>query len=261
MLDFLFPARRRAKLRAQPLDPALRAFVDRNVPYVALLTDDEQRLLEGHINVFLAEKSFEGCGGLEITDEIRVTIAAQACLLLLHQAEPHYYPECDVILVYPEAYVAKAQRRDGMIVMEGEEARLGESHQRGVVVLSWADVRRGAADVKDGHNVVIHEFAHQLDQEDGAADGAPPLSRRANYGPWARVLGKEYAALEAALERHRKSDIDAYGATNPAEFFAVVTETFFEKPQQLKARHPELYEQLAQYYKQDPAARRAHPTR
>jgi len=204
--------------------------------------------------VFLAEKSFEGCGGLELTDEIRVTIAAQACLLLLHR-EPEYYPGLDVILVYPSAFRSKSTRREGMVVMEDDSTRLGESHDRGIVVVSWDDVRRGAADPNDGHNVVLHEFAHQLDQADGAADGAPELERRSMFGPWARTLGAEFEALETAADRNRKTVIDKYGATNPAEFFAVITETFFEKPRQMKAKHPELYEQLVEFYKQDPLER------
>ncbi len=225
-----------------------------NVPYVATLSDEDRAELEGHMQVFLAEKKFEGCGGLEITDEIRVTIAAQACMLLLHR-ETGYFPELEVILVYPHAYVAKTRKGlAGGVEVADEQARLGQS-ARDVVVLAWDAVRHGATDVHDGHNVTLHEFAHQLDQEDGAADGAPVLGKRAMYTAWARVLGGEFAQLVDDVDKHRRSDIDAYGATNPAEFFAVVTEVFFEKPLQLKRRHPELYEQLALFYRQDPAAR------
>jgi Mlc titration factor MtfA (ptsG expression regulator) len=256
MLDFLFhpEKKRREKLRAEPLAPELVAMIERNFPYYQHLSEDERKELHGHVNVFLAEKSFEGCGGLEITDEIRVTIAAQACVLLLHR-ETDYFPECSAILVYPTTFVAMATRTEGGIVIEGEEARLGESHARGLVVLAWDDVRRGARDLADGHNVVFHEFAHQLDQEHGPADGAPELPRSSMYAPWARVLGEEYAHLQAAIERHRKTVIDAYGATSPAEFFAVVSETFFEKPRQLQAKHPELYALFRDFYKQDPGAR------
>lgn len=224
-----------------------------------LAPDDQTELLE-HMNVFLAEKTFEGCGDLEMSDEIRVTIAAQACLLLLHHEEPHYYPGLYTILVYPHAYVAKAQQiLPGGIVIEGDSARLGESWVRGCVVLSWDDVRSGAADAADGHNVVLHEFAHQLDQEDGASDGAPILERRSQYVAWARILGGEFEKLQKAAERGRRTDIDAYGATNPAEFFAVVTEAFFERPRSLKKKHPDLYEELAMFYKQDPVTYRKPP--
>jgi Mlc titration factor MtfA (ptsG expression regulator) len=250
----LFKTRRRAALRAEPFPDAWRAFVAENVPYVATLSDDDRRELEGHVQVFLAEKKFEGCGGLELDDEIRVTIAAQACLLLLHR-ETDYFPDLVVVLVYPHAYKAAARARAGVGgVLAKEDARLGESRD-GVVVLAWDAVQRGAADVNDGHNVTLHEFAHQLDSEDGSADGAPTLPKRAMYTAWAKVLGEEFARLVEDVERHRANDIRAYGATNPAEFFAVVTEAFFEKPWQLKARHPALYEQLSLFYKQDPASR------
>lgn len=174
-------------------------------------------------------------------------------MLLGRDVEP--YPGIDAILVYPSAYRAPALQAEGGIVLEGEQARLGEASTRGILVLSWDDVMRGAADIRDGHNVVIHEFAHALDHEDGESDGAPPLSRRAHYAPWARVFSAEYEKLVDADEHRKKTIIDKYGATNPAEFFAVVTETFFEKPLQMRDKHPELYQQLKDYYRQDPAAR------
>lgn len=251
-----FAKRRRDKLRAEPFPDAWRGFVERNVPYVKTLSPEQRKDLDGYIQIFVAEKSMEGCGGLELTDEIRVTIAAQACLLLLgRDRDP--YPAIDVILVYPSAFKSKTTNAAGGIVVEGEQARLGEASTRGVLVLSWDDVLKGARDPRDRHNVVIHEFAHALDHEDGSSDGAPVLSQRQNYAPWAEVLGREYEQLLDDEARHRKTIVDKYGATNPAEFFAVVTETFFEKPVQLKNNHPELYEQLALYYKQDPAARQA----
>jgi hypothetical protein len=160
-----------------------------------------------------------------------------------------------VILVYPKAFRAPEAQREGAVVIEGGSGRLGESHQRGIVVVSWDDVRRGAADPNDGRNVVFHEFAHQLDQADGAADGAPELDRPSMYGPWAATLGAEFEGLVEDAERRRKTVLDKYGASHPAEFFAVATEAFFEKPRQLKAKHPELYEQLAAFYRQDPIER------
>jgi len=236
-----------------PLSAEWLAIIRENVPYVDTLTSEDQSELQGLIQVFLAEKRFEGCAGLEITDEIRLTIAAQACVLLLHR-ETDFYPKLRSILVYPHAYVADGSHRDDEhIVTEGPEARLGESSARGSIVLSWDDVCRGAFDVHDGHNVVFHELAHQLDQEGSGGRGAPVLPTRSMYLAWARVLGEEYTALLDDLEHHRQTLIDSYGATNPAEFFAVVTELFFEKPQQLKERHPALYEQLRGFYQQDPA--------
>jgi Mlc titration factor MtfA (ptsG expression regulator) len=202
--------------------------------------------------VFLAEKTFEGCGGLELTREIKLTIAAQACLLLLHR-ETDLYPHVDAILVYPSAYVVRARKHDGVVVVEEDEARLGESWQQGLVVLSWDHVLSGAAAPNDGQNVVLHEFAHQLDSESGAMNGTPELGTRARYSAWARVLGGEFAELSERLHRGRPSDIDPYGATNPAEFFAVLTEMFFEKPEALQRRHPVLYDELSAFYRQDPA--------
>jgi hypothetical protein len=204
------------------------------------------------VQVFLDEKRFEGCGGIEINDEIRVTVAAQACVLLLHR-DTDVYPDLEVVLVYPHAYVDPRPRRaEAGVLVEGGQARLGESSQ-GVVVLAWDAVLRGASDMRDGHNLVFHEFAHQLDQEDGAADGAPILGERARYAAWARVLGAEFQALVNAEEHGIRTDIDGYGAVSPAEFFAVVTEAFFERPRALRARHPALYEQMRAFYRQDPA--------
>ncbi len=244
--------RRRRKLRATPFPSAWRAIVERQFPLFSRLSAEDQAELLGHVQVFLDEKTFEGCGGLEMTDEIRLTIAAQACLLLLHR-EPHYYPRLVSILVYPHPYVAQAKERlPGGIVSEVPSGRLGESWIEDIVVLAWDAVRSGASDANDGHNVVLHEFAHQLDQEDGTSNGAPILERRSQYVAWARILGDEFTALRDAAEHGRRSDIDAYGATNPAEFFAVVTEAFFERPASLRKKHPALYDELKLFYRQDP---------
>jgi Mlc titration factor MtfA (ptsG expression regulator) len=250
-----FKRRRRSALRRRPWPPEWRAIVDKNVPYVARLPAADRAELEGHVQVFLAEKRFEGCGGLALTDEIRVTIAAQACVLLLHR-DDDVYPNLRSILVYPTTYLVAGGRRtaDGLVSDEAQ-ARLGESWRRDVVVLAWDSVLSGAADLHDGQNVVLHEFAHQLDQEDGAGDGAPILPRRSMYVAWARVLGHEFERLVHDAQTRHRSLLDRYGATNPAEFFAVATETFFEKPRQLRAKHPALYEQLQLFYRQDPAAR------
>ncbi len=248
----LFRKRRRERLRAAPFPAEWLEILERDVPYYARLDEADRAELRGHIQVFLAEKHFEGCGGLTLTDEIRVMIAAQACLLLLHR-DTDYYRRLITILVYPSAYIARAiEPIGGGVVLEGEVCRLGEAWKDGVVVLSWDDVRCGAADIHDGHNVVLHEFAHQLDVEDGSADGAPILEHRSRYVAWARVLGAEYEQLRRDAQRGRTSVLDDYGATNPAEFFAVATECFFEKPIPMKQKHPELYEQLKGYYRQDP---------
>lgn len=191
---------------------------------------DQGELLR-QIQVFLDEKHFEGCGGLELTDEIRLTIAAQACLLLLHR-ETDYYPELVTILVYPSAYIADEERYLGNNIWEqGEDGRLGHTGRRmGSLVLAWNEAPRGAADPADGMNLVLHEFAHQLDFEDSETDGAPALATRTEYLSWARVMSREFEALRAADHAGTPTVLDTYGATNPAEFFAVASEHFSSAP-------------------------------
>ena len=157
--------------------------------------------------------------------------------------------------MYPSTYRNREQRREGYVVVEGDEARLGESWLRGVVVLSWDAVLAGGANSVDGHDVVLHEFAHQLDAEDGVMDGTPELDGSERYSAWSRVASDEYEALREATQRHRKTDIDGYGATNGPEFFAVIVEAFFERPVKLHRRHPELYAELSAFFHFDPAAR------
>ncbi len=247
--------RRRKRLLEQEFPPDWPAIIRTHVPYYARLTPAEQAELRGHVQVLVHEKPLEGCGGLEITDEIRVTIAAQAGVLLLNRPTD-YYPKLRTILVYPMKYLAEVTRRmpDGT-VMEGPEARLGEAWYRGAVVLSWDDVLHGAADPADGDNVVFHEFAHQLDSESGANEGAPDLPTRERRARWARVFEHEYRRLIDELRHRRPTLLRPYAATNPAEFFAVTTEVFFERPVELQQRHPELYAEMAEYFCQDPARR------
>lgn len=245
----------RRSVEARPFPPEWRAYVDKNVPMVETLTPEERVELEKLMLVFLDEKNFEGAGGLEVTDEMRVTIAAQACFLLLHR-DTDIYPRLESIVLYPSAY--RAKKVDALaagVVIEDEQARLGESWHQGLVILAWDAARSGMMNAADGRNVVLHEFAHQLDQEDGAADGAPDLDSRAERKSWAEVLGAEYEDLKEHVHVGRPSEIDDYGATNPAEFFAVVTEMFFERGVRLKESHPALYERFASFYHQDPAAR------
>ncbi len=208
--------------------------------------------LHGHMNVFLEEKIFVGCGGLEMRDEIRVTIAAQACVLLLNRLTD-YYPGFTTILVYPDTYVAREVTTDGMLETVEEQARAGESWHRGPVVLSWEDVLR-VANQYSGENVVLHEFAHKLDEENERLDGLPLLGDRSQYESWARVLQSEFQCLKTRAGRSGPSVLDDYGAESPAEFFAVATEAFFERPRELSAQHPQLYEQLRRFYNADPAS-------
>ena len=201
----LFKMRKRAKRRSlfeKSLPNEWREILRRNVPLYELLPDKLKEELHGHINVFLSEKNFEGCAGLEITDEIRVTVAAFACILLLKR-ETDYYPNLHSILIYPSTYLAKNTSWDGVVAVVEKDARLGESWHRGPVVLSWDSVLHGALDIKDGHNVVLHEFAHQLDQLDGLADGAPILNQRSHYISWARVMQREFAKLQGGLNEDK----------------------------------------------------------
>ena len=252
ILGFL-KRRRRQRLRTQSFPPAWRSIITRNLPIFRRLPSEDQIELLSHVQVFLREKHFEGCGGLELNDEIRVTIAAQACLLLLHR-KTDYYPKLTSILVYPAGYTAYEKRPfAGNVWEEGGENRLGQTGRRlGSLVLAWDDVKRGAADPSDGTNLVLHEFAHQLDFEDNASDGAPALATRAEYLAWARVMNREFRALCDADRAGTPTVLDRYGATNPAEFFAVATEAFFERPRVLRARHPELYAAFARFFRQDP---------
>jgi len=250
---FGFRQRRRKQLRMAPFPTDWLVIVKRNVPLYRYLPETDRKELHSHMLIFLDEKEFEGCGGLQINDEIKITIAAQACILLLHR-KTNYYHTLKSVVVYPSAYVASISQPVGNgIVAEGESVRLGESWHSGAVVLSWNDVLHGAADIHDGHNVVFHEFAHQIDHDGGESHGSPVMENRSMYLAWARILGAEYAKLSKDTEHGCRTVMDRYGATNPAEFFAVATECFFEKPVQLKRKHPELYEEFMLYYQQDPA--------
>lgn len=254
--------RRRLRLAAQPLPDEWPGILEHNVPLYRRLPRTLRAELHGHVNVFMSEHRFEGCGGMRITDLVRATIAAQACVLVLGRKEG-YRRTLGSVLVYPHAFVVSHRTPLGVIE---PQTRLGESWRYGEVVLAWDEVPQGPEDASDGRNVVVHEFAHQLDHEDGFADGMPTLDRRSDYANWSRVLGARYEELRESVEAAQDEEdagregpgrgaavLDAYGATNPAEFFAVATEAFFEKPEELKAQLPDLYEQLQNYYKLDPA--------
>jgi len=248
-----FKKRRHDRLMQKPMSEEWIAILGQNVPYYHCLPPQDQRKLQGLIHIFLDEKWFEGVGGLELTDEIRVTIAAQACILMLHRQE-ELYLGLRTVIVYPHTYhVQETIRRPEGIEIERSQVRSGESWSFGTIVLSWDNVLHGASDIHDGENVVFHEFAHQLDHETGAANGAPGLSTRSQYLAWARILSQEYESLVDHLRHHRPDVFRPYSAESPAEFFAVATELFFEKPIQLRSRHPDLYQQLQLFYQQDPA--------
>jgi MtfA peptidase len=252
MFDFL-KERRRKRLRAKPVPKEWSWVIHTYVRFFDRLSPADKSELLGHMQVFLAEKRFEGCAGLELTDDICLTITAQACLLLLHR-RTDYFPRLLTILVYPSTYLVQEQRPvDENIWQEGTVGRLGETaREMGSMVLAWDAARAGAADPSDGRNVVFHEFAHQLDYENYAADGVPALTTRDQQTSWGAVMRVEFASLRAADATGIPTLLDNYGATSPAEFFAVATEAFFERPYALRHYHPRLYEEFARYFQQDP---------
>lgn len=247
-----WPRMRLVRIQQRPFPETWRRLLKQRLPFVARMPPAEQQQLETLIKVFLADKTFYGCAGLEIDDDMRVTIAAQACLLILNQNRIPY-PDLDSILVYPSTFIATREVANELgLVSTNHIAMLGESWSQGKVVLAWDNVEHGVLNLRDGQNVVLHEFAHQLDHESGSTNGAPALHTSGAYKSWAHVFSEEFEELQADAERGRHSLLDHYGATNPAEFFAVATETFFERPREMQAYHRELYQQLRDYYKLDP---------
>jgi Mlc titration factor MtfA (ptsG expression regulator) len=253
-----FIERRRKKLTQAPFPSLWEDIIRRNVVHYCMLEDAERAHLRALIQVFIAEKKWEGAGGLELTDEIRVTISAQACLLLL--GLPHnYYRDVESIIVYPSS-VVPPQRNPGffentLAPVKVEHPIIGQAFQRGPVIIIWDAALRGGRHPEFGHNVIYHEFAHKLDMLDGAADGTPPLRDRAEYGDWVRTCSREYLRLKHDTEKGKKSFLNAYGATSEAEFFAVATEQFFDQPRLMIEHAPDLYRVLKEYYRQDPSER------
>ena len=246
-------ARRRQRLAALPFPAPWRRILRQRVPLVARLPARQQLKLKALMQVFLAEKPIIGCVGLRVTDEMRVTIAALACLPLLGAARG-VYPELRQVLLYPSAFVVeRSVAQAGGLQSEQRRVLLGESWSQGQVLLAWDEVKRGAATPGDGHNVVIHEFAHQLDQAGGAANGAPALASTEAYQRWSAVMSREFELLRQRLARGEPTLIDPYAATEPAEFFTVISELFFERARELAVQHPALYAELRGYYRLDPA--------
>jgi Mlc titration factor MtfA (ptsG expression regulator) len=264
------PRWRRRRALARPLAPAQLAVLERNVAQYAGMAPEQQARLQRLVQQFLFEKKFVGCAGLEVTDEMRLTIAGQACLLLLGRAMTgRAYPQLHTILLYPGAFlVPKNEVDEAGVVTPTRQDLLGESWGDGRVVLSWQHVRRAADDARDAaaaaepgaaQSVVLHEFAHQLDSESGSHNGAPYLGSAASYRSWSEVLSRDFAGLRADAVFGQRGVLDHYGATSPAEFFAVATESFFEQPHRLAARHPALFAEFEKYYRVDPRAWSAPP--
>jgi len=247
---FAWPVWRRRRLLRRPFPSAWLTILRHQLPFYDRLPAEQQSQLQHMVTLFLADKRFVGCAGQEIDDEIRLTIAGQACLLLLNHPS-RGYAGLHSIYVYPTTFRARHEARDAAgLVTSGTRTLLGESWSNGKVILAWDDVARGVRNFHVGHNVVLHEFAHQLDHESGTTNGAPLLASKAAYRSWAQVFRREFEALKRHHGIH--GVIDRYGATDPAEFFAVATEAFFEEPEQLHRYHRELFEQLQSYYRLDP---------
>lgn len=239
--------KQREKLRESRLDERQRAIVVEHFPLWEEIPEEIREATERWMQVFLAEKSFEACGGLPgITEEMRLAIAAPACLLIAKRPQD-YYDRLRSILIYPDAFALKNEWGDD------EGVGLGESWGTGSVVLSWQSVKQGDLNPDDGLNVVLHEFAHQIDQEDGAADGVPEFEETADYGKWSRAFRPAYIDFCERVNAGKRTVLDDYGAESPAEFFAVATETFFERSKGLKREEPEIFAELVKFYGMDPS--------
>lgn len=248
--------RRRAALLATPAPPEWAETLHREYELFGRLDPEARAKLVDIARVLVAEKSWEGAGGFDCDDPVKVVVAAQAALLLLG-VEHDYYDNIDSVVIYPAGYRIPGGRvgPGGLIVDTADRAVLGTAHATGAVVLSWRSARSGGADADDGRNLVYHEFAHALDMLDGVIDGTPPLPDRQTYRTWFEVMTKYYERLVAAAEQGRRGTLlDTYGATNVAEFFAVATEAFFEKPRAMQKRLPDLYRTMQLFYRQDPAS-------
>lgn len=246
--------RRRRKILAQGFSAAWEAILLENVRQFASLPDEEQQHLRACTQILIAEKYWEGCNGLVLTDEIRVTIAGQASLLLLGKSLDEFQ-RLMTILVYPETYmVPEKTQLPGGIVQESVGIRLGEAWQQGPVIVSWANVNRFSQPGEPGRNLVLHEFAHVLDMNGNAPNGTPILDSNQQYREWRTVMSEEFHALQQSASQGEPTLLDQYGAKDEAEFFAVSTESFFEQPFDLRNHHERLYNLLRDYYLQDPCS-------
>lgn len=250
---------RQRKVLETPFPVEWESILETRVAHYRRLNEKEQKKLRDMIQLFVAEKYWEGCGGLVLTDEVRVVIAAGACLLIL--AIPNrLYRNVKSIFVYPST-VMTPDRKPGVFESSFTPARgsmpiLGEAHLRGPIILVWDAVKHAAKHPETSHNVVYHEFAHKLDMLDGRADGTPQLTSTEQYRRWVEVCEREFLRLRSDAENGKSNFLDSYGATNEAEFFAVITEQFFELPEDMKNYHPDLYELLRDFYRQDPAEKK-----
>ncbi len=245
--------RRARAVQRKPVDAAAWAAVVQRFSFLRVLDAGEQARLRDLVAAFLNEKSLQGAGGLTINRDIELVIAAQACLLVL-KLDLDYYDDWVEVIVYPDEFIVDHEYTDENGVVHRVRGPLsGEAWERGPVILSWRDAV--ASDGGDGYNVVMHEFAHKLDIRNGTADGFPPLHAGMDRPLWTQVFTAAFDDMQARLERHEYTLIDPYAAEDPAEFFAVLSELFFERPDTLNEVYPAVYMQLAAFYRQDPLAR------
>jgi hypothetical protein len=245
---------RRRRLLESPFPEPWIPWVHDYVPYYAGLPEPDRARLRDILRILVAEKDWEGCGGIRVTDAMRVAIAGNAALLVLGRGVD-CYRRVTSVLVYPSAF----QVPEDALRNRDYEAVLGQASAWGPVVLSWADVVKGVQNPRDGRNVVFHEFAHQLDFLDRAFDGIPDVDTVGERRKWRQIIFSEYVKLFEAAQRCEVTLIDRYGATCEGEFYAVATECFFERPVEMRRQHPGLYGILRGYYRQDPAARTPQP--
>lgn len=244
--------RRRSALRQLPFPPGWPARLTEQVPLYARLPPALREQLHGHIQVLLDEKDFHGAAEFVVTDVMRLIIAAQASLLLLNRPVD-YFPMLHSIVLHPGVFVVNRETWDATGVHHNERQVLsGESWERGQLVLSWDDSLAGGMNSEDGYNVVLHEFAHQLDLESGAVNGMPGLHSAARRRDWTSTFSAAYADHCARVDAHTDTWLDPYAASSPAEFFAVITEAFYELPQAVQAQYPQVFTQLCDYYRVDP---------
>lgn len=245
--------RRRKKILSSPMPGHWEGILDQNVRQLSRLTLQQRALLFQRVQIFVQEKYWEGCNGFEITEEVKLTIAGQACLMTLGFAKD-CFDQLKTILVYPDTYAATENFQNSIgVLTEGTSFRLGESWGKGPIILSWSSIYEGGQIPDDGRNVVVHEFAHYYDAVEGQFSGTPPLHSNQEYQRWEDVMTAEFQELRGQLSRGEATFIDAYGSTNPAEFFAVCSEHFFEQGRQMREYSSDLYETLKMFYQQDPA--------
>ncbi len=219
------------------------------------LSSHELHRLRELASLFLQRKSFSGAGGLVLDDRIRALISAEACLLIL-DLDLDYFDGWREIIVYPGSFVVEREQQDAIGLVHKQRAVLGgEAWGRGPVILARDDAQPGVQVHGESPSVILHEFAHKLDMLNGAANGMPPLHSDMNRHDWTRIFNHAYEQLRVRIDQQLSTDIDPYAAENPAEFFAVLSEAFFRLPIQLHHDHPDLYDQLRLFYRQDPLQR------